>query len=105
MQAFYNRFTKEKYMHHEQNDKKENRQNHDHSHTDIVQLTVDGNGIEIPKGAYRVAELKVLLGVPAEYELEIIENGQFRPLDENSNLTIKEHADFVSHVRCGASSQ
>lgn len=89
-------------MHQEQDEKKKKHHNHDHA--DTVRLTVDGREVEIPEGTYRVADLKALLGVPAEYEFEIIEDGQFRPLDDNAELKIEDHLDFVSHVCCGASS-
>jgi sulfur carrier protein ThiS len=89
-------------MDHEQTEKTKKHQ--DHNHPNMVHLKVDGKEMEVPEGEYRVADLKALLGVPAEYEFEIVEDGQFRPLDDNAELKIKEHADFVSHVRCGASS-
>lgn len=80
---------------------KEEHEKHEHS---TVTITLDGNEVSIPKGEYLVSDLKARLGVPADYEFDLVDDGEFRPLSDNTTLKIKEPAIFVSHVRCGASS-
>lgn len=88
-----------------QNEHNEAKNPHEgHEHSPDVTITIDGKEVQIKKGAYRISELKVRLGVPADYELDLVEDGQFRPLDDNAMLEIEKPAIFVSHVRCGSSS-
>ena len=84
---------------------KEAHEKHGHPH-DKRQVTVkiDGNEVTIDAGHYLVTDLKTRLGVPSEYELEIVEDGQFRPLGDQDRIKVEDHDEFVSHVRCGASS-
>jgi len=42
--------------------------------------------------------------VAPEYELEIIDHGQFRPLADDAHIHIRGGEEFVSHVRSGGSS-
>lgn len=76
----------------------------EHHHETVVAVSVDGRKVELAAGQYCVTDLKIRFGVPAEYELEIVEHGQFRPLEDTSHIHIKGGEEFVSHVRCGASS-
>jgi len=69
-----------------------------------VKVEVDGEKREITSGCRRVTELKAQLGVPADYELEVVEHGKFQPLDDNAEICIQGHEKFVSHVRSGSSS-
>lgn len=69
-----------------------------------VKVVLNGDKVKIDSGTYVVSSLKVLLGIPSDYELEIIEDGQFKPLPDNSEITICGREEFVSHVKCGGSS-
>jgi hypothetical protein len=73
-------------------------------HEHLVSILIDARKIEIAAGHYQVSDLKIRLGVPPEYELEIIEHGQFQPLEDADHVHIHGDEEFVSHVRCGASS-
>ena len=59
--------------------------------TRLVTVTIDGKAKEIERGKYLVSDLKLVLGVPADYELDEVKHGEFKPLDENghSNTTSK----------------
>lgn len=90
-------------MHNEHNESK--KQHEDGEHSSIVTIKLDGNSVQIPKGTYRISDLKAKLGVPADYEFELVEkDGEFQPLNDNAELEIKKPMIFISHVRCGASS-
>lgn len=79
-----------------------------HAHTyheHLVRVTIDGDRtVELAARNYLVAELKIKLGVAPEYELEIIDHGQFRPLGDDAHIHIRGGEEFVSHVRSGGSS-
>ena len=77
----------------------------DHEHGNLVKVTIDGQPREIPRGRYVVSELKVKLGVPADYELDIVDKGEFKPLQDADHIEIHGGEVFVSHVRRGGSSQ
>lgn len=81
-------------------------QKHEHGHhKHLVRVTIDGDRtVELAAGNYLVAELKTKLGVAPEYELEIIDDGQFRPLADDVHIHIRGGEEFVSHVRSGGSS-
>jgi hypothetical protein len=69
-----------------------------------VTVIVDGAKKEVPKGTYLVSQFKALVGVDPAKELDEVLHGQLKPLDDNAEVTIKEHEQFVSHVRSGGSS-
>jgi hypothetical protein len=73
-------------------------------HGHQVTISVDGEKRRVPGGEYRVSTLKTLLGVPADYELDRVVDGEFKPLANDSLIDVKEHEVFVSHVRRGGSS-
>lgn len=77
---------------------------HHPHHGHLVDITVDGSHQSIPPGEYRVSHLKTLIRVPADYELDLVVHGEFRPLDDNAEIEVKAHEVFVSHVRRGGSS-
>lgn len=72
--------------------------------TTLVKVTVDDQAKEMERGSYLVSELKGLLGVPADYELDEVKHGQFKPLDDNQHTHIEGGEVFVSHVRRGGAS-
>lgn len=76
----------------------------DPEHGDIVKVSIDGQPREIHRGRYVISELKEKLGVPADYELDIVINGEFKPLQDTEHIVIHGGEVFVSHVRRGGAS-
>lgn len=70
----------------------------------FVVVVVDGHRKTVRSGKYIVAEFKATVGVPAEYELDEVVRGEFRPLNDDATIHIKGEEVFVSHVRRGGSS-
>ncbi len=70
----------------------------------LVTISLDDDPREIKRGEYVVSALKYRLGVPADYELDIVANGLFDPLTDDAKIKIMGGDIFVSHVRRGASS-
>jgi hypothetical protein len=70
----------------------------------FVDVTLDGNLKHVLKGKHVVSVFKAELGVPPDYELDEVVDGEFRPLSDDSVIHIKGKEVFVSHVRRGASS-
>lgn len=75
-----------------------------HQHGSPVQITLDSNEKTVADGVYHLGELKQLLGVPQDYELDLVVNGEFKPLNDQRSLHVKGGEIFVSHVRQGGSS-
>lgn len=69
-----------------------------------VTIKVNGMDVEVRRGSHLVSELKILLGVGATQELDIVVNGEFKPLGDSERVVLKGGEMFVSHARCGASS-
>ena len=69
-----------------------------------IQINLDGNEREIEKGKYLVGTLKKLVRVPDDYELDLVINGEFKPLADDAEIKIKGGEVLVSHVRRGGSS-
>ncbi len=69
-----------------------------------VKVTLNGDKVKIDSDTYKISNLKVILGVPSDYELDIIEDSQFKPLPDNDEITICGNEEFISHVKCGGSS-
>ncbi|OGA48891.1 MAG: hypothetical protein A3F74_27700 [Betaproteobacteria bacterium RIFCSPLOWO2_12_FULL_62_58] len=78
------------------------RQDQGHGHT--ITVTIDGQPKQIRQGRYLVSELKDALGISADLELDQVENGEFKPLDDNDHVNVKDGDVFVSHVRRGGAS-
>ena len=76
----------------------------DHGSDHFVKISLDDAQREIKRGDYVVSALKHRLDVPADYELDIVVNGLFDPLADDSKIKIVGGEIFVSHVRRGASS-
>lgn len=70
------------------------------------EVTVKVNGVDktVHRGSYIVAEFKEKVGVDASQELDIVVDGQFKPLRDDERIVIKGHEMFVSHGRGGGSS-
>ena len=70
----------------------------------LVTVTVDGQAKEVARGKYIVSEFKAIVGVPADYELDQVVDGEFKPLADDATLHVRGDEVFVSHVRRGGSS-
>jgi hypothetical protein len=70
----------------------------------IVEVTVDRQRKCVEAGVYVVSAFKALVGVAADRELDILEDGVFKPLDDNAKIAIHGCEVFVSHARTGGSS-
>jgi hypothetical protein len=79
-------------------------QDTDHGKGHDITITIDSVPKHIRQGRYLVSELKSLLGVAPELELDEIVNGEFRPLADNAEINVKDGELFVSHVRRGGAS-
>ena len=85
-----------------QNDPKPPKPPQDPKH--LVTIEVDGTQRQVEKGKYVVSELKALVGIAPEYELDKVEGGRFEALTDDVTVHIKGEEIFVSHVRRGGSS-
>jgi hypothetical protein len=70
----------------------------------LVTVTIDDKRKEIERDSYLVSKLKELLGVPADYELEEVKNGELKPLQDHQHTAIQGGEVFISHVRRGGAS-
>ena len=75
-----------------------------HGHGTLIQVSIDGRHEMLPKGRYLVSDLKQRLGIPADYELDRVDHGEFIPLADTDHIEIHEKQLFVSHVRRGGAS-
>ena len=80
--------------------------NHEHPHSPKqIAVTIDTNRKEIDAGKYTGATLKQVLGVPAEYDLDQVLNGEFVEITDAAEIVLEKGGEhFVSHVRRGGSS-
>lgn len=69
-----------------------------------VTVSIDDRKAVILARVYSVPELKNLLSVPLDYELELVKGGKFHPLADGDTYKVHGHEEFLSHVRCGGSS-
>jgi hypothetical protein len=76
--------------------------NQGHGH--LITVTIDSVPKQIRQDRYLVSELKTLLGVTPELELDEVVEGEFRPLEDKGHVNVKDHDVFVSHVRRGGAS-
>lgn len=58
----------------------------------------------IPSRSYRTEELIDLLGVEAGYVLDVLDDGQLRPLEPGQMIEVRDGMRFYSHVPAGGSS-
>ena len=85
----------------EKNNQKNDKPDHDPK---LVTVTVDNKDKEIERGKYVVSELKVKIGVPANYDLDQLIHGKFETLADTAEVKINGKEIFVSHTRTGGSS-
>jgi hypothetical protein len=73
-------------------------------HSDLVQITINNNPVEIHRGEHTVAELKSLGSIPAAYVLIQVIDGTFHQLPDNGHVVIKGGEVFLGQPRTGQSS-
>jgi hypothetical protein len=73
-----------------------------HRHHEVV-VSVDRTPHTVPAGRYEVAKFKILVGVPADRELDILCDGALKPLHDKEHIEICGGEVFVSHARTGCS--
>lgn len=73
-------------------------------HCAAIEVSVNGAAVKIAPGDYRIPDLKSALGVPADYDLEVVKDGEFRPLADSESHRVHAHEEFVGHVKAGGSS-
>ncbi|KZC24016.1 hypothetical protein RHOFW104T7_10920 [Rhodanobacter thiooxydans] len=69
----------------------------------LVMISLDGQDRQLQEGVYKVSDLKTVLGVPTDYELDEVIHGEFKPLNDQRSLHIKGGEMLISHVRQGSS--
>ena len=75
-----------------------------HGQGNMVQVSIDGRSDMLPQGRYLVSDLKQRFSIPADYELDRVDDGEFIPLADTDHIEIHEKEIFVSHVRRGGAS-
>jgi ethanolamine utilization protein EutQ (cupin superfamily) len=69
-----------------------------------VKIDVDNHPKHVAVGTYRVSDLKDLIEVPADKDLDQVIDGNLTTLLDDASVTIKGGEVFFSHVRRGGSS-
>lgn len=70
----------------------------------LVSVELNGVAKKIRSGKYTGRTLKLALGVPVEHELDLVCEGEFRPIANDAHIEIKGGEKFVSHCGQGQSS-
>jgi hypothetical protein len=69
-----------------------------------VKVEVDNHPKHLTPGQYVVSDLKKILDVPSDKDLDQVINGDLTTLDDSATVTIAGGEVFFSHVRRGGSS-
>jgi len=69
-----------------------------------VKIDVDNHPEHVLPGTYQVSELKTLVNVPADKDLDQVIDGNLTTLADTATITINGGEIFFSHVRRGGSS-
>jgi hypothetical protein len=89
---------------------KDNHGNDDHGNNGgghdakTVTIIVNSTPKTLPKGKHLVSDLKRLVGIPADYEMDQMIHGVFTSLPDTDEIHIKDGDQFIGHVRTGGSS-
>jgi hypothetical protein len=79
--------------------------NNGHGHeTKTVTIIVNSIPKVLPKGKYLVSDLKRLVGIPADYEMDQVKDGILTPLLDTDEIHIKDGDEFIGQVKTGGSS-
>lgn len=71
---------------------------------DEVRVTIDGIVKMIHRGDYTTEQLKAALGVAPQRDLDIVEDGVFRPLLPGERIVVRDGMEFISRQPAGGSS-
>lgn len=69
-----------------------------------VTIQINHRPYELLPGAYTIAQLKTLAGVPLAHDLEQVIDGKLTPLKDDGKVDICGGEQFISHVKDGSSS-
>lgn len=69
-----------------------------------VIITIDGKPFKTRRGQHEVSELKTLGGVPADYALDELVDGELKELKDDQKVHIRGGEAFSSHPRSGGTS-
>jgi hypothetical protein len=86
------------------NNEKSDKPGHELPDKSLVTVYLDGAEKHIPHGSYTTEELITVLGVEDGYLLNLLDNGQLRPLQPGQKMAVKKGMQFISQVPCGGSS-
>lgn len=70
----------------------------------LVTVMIDGEERQVHRGSYTTPDLKTALGVEQARELNLIEDGVFRPVAEDARTVVREGMEFVSQQPGGGAS-
>ena len=70
----------------------------------LVSIMVDSVPRQVHRGSWRVSELKQELGIDPGRVLDLVVDGSFHELPDDSRITIKGGEVFISHVPQGGAS-
>jgi hypothetical protein len=73
-------------------------------HSPEVTITINNKPYEVHRGHQTVIYLKGLGGVPRDYELDELKEGQLVPLNDDATVAIKGGEVFKSNLKVGHSS-
>jgi hypothetical protein len=76
----------------------------DNQGKNLVAVMIDQQSKDVRRGNYTLEELKAELGVAVERGLDLIDEGQIRPIQLGEKITIKEGMEFVSRQQAGGAS-
>lgn len=85
-------------------EKKKNNEKEKPEKGPFVTITVDNQQFEIHRGNQSVEEIKTLAGVPLADELNLLVDGELKPLPSDGSVVIKGGEEFVSQPPSGAAS-
>lgn len=66
-----------------------------------VDIFVNGAAFQIHRGHTLISEIKAAAGVPAAFELELVEKSGLEPLSDSGAVTLKGGERFSAHPRSG----
>ena len=69
-----------------------------------VKIEVDNHPKHVAAGTYLVSDLKELVGVPADKDLDQVVDGNLTTLADTASVVVAGGETFFSHVRRGGSS-
>lgn len=75
-----------------------------HPEPNQVTVILNRDPVTIRRGEYTGAELKAALGVPVDHELDLVVNGEFKPIANGDKYYVRGGEVFVSQIGQGQSS-